>query len=231
MMLEQMKTQLASSGIHLSFTNYPLPESAILQLAERNELIGVSPKRYHEFLAGRWCIHQSIKALFPNLQTEIIKTGSGGEPLLPPEIKGSISHCSHIACAAVCSSLVFQSIGLDIESTQRKMSDNAFQWLINEDEKTWITKNGYHHDNVFRIVLFSIKEAVLKTVYTLIGEKIPFSAFSIAAFTLSPLETPKSNIHIIFHDHFFLNKYFFNIYPYILEKHVVCLCNAILSDK
>ena len=78
-----------------------------------SSLIKARPKRQAEYLAGRYCAMEGLKALGSNKL--IVPTNKDRSPGWPDGYIGSITHSNGLALAAVGKSQQFRAIGVDAE--------------------------------------------------------------------------------------------------------------------
>lgn len=88
-----------------------------------------------------------------------IPRSSGGPPLWPPGILGSLAHDSTIAIAAITTSGTLAGIGIDIEPAA-SLESNLLDLIMTPRERT-----GIHHDPHGGRGFFVAKEAVYKAVF------------------------------------------------------------------
>jgi 4'-phosphopantetheinyl transferase EntD len=81
---------------------------------EEAQLVATSAeKRRQEFQTGRACAHLALERL--GVATAPILAGDRGEPLWPPGVVGSITHCSVYRACAVARTDALASLGIDAE--------------------------------------------------------------------------------------------------------------------
>jgi 4'-phosphopantetheinyl transferase EntD len=138
---------------------------------ERQILGDAIEKRVHEFSTGRFCAHQALRKIgidnFPVLK------GNHREPIWPDNVVGSISHCRDLAGAVVADKRQVRSVGLDIENIKPLDTDIARHICI-EEEKQWVAKQAFSHQNQALLLIFSLKEAIFKCIYQAAGLQLQF---------------------------------------------------------
>ena len=175
-MLEQVCLTLERFNIAFTATNRYKPVSQF----NRNRWKGIQSnlkKRQKEFFTARWCARKCLNILgFDGHQPILI--GKNGEPLWPEGVTGSISHSKGIFCASAALSSNYLSLGIDIEPIRNKISDDAFDLIVNDNETDWLSRI---HDNIdfFRLLVFSAKESLYKLLFPLIQKKYYFNTVSI----------------------------------------------------
>jgi 4'-phosphopantetheinyl transferase EntD len=109
-----------------------------------------------------------------------ILRGPTREPLWPPGVVGSITHCRGYRAAAVARQSDIWTIGIDAEPHEALPSGVAESVLI-DSETAWLAAAppGFHWDRVF----FSAKESVYKAWFPLMQRWLGFEE---AAVTFDP---------------------------------------------
>lgn len=136
-------------------------------------------KRRAEFLAGRYCAKKSLQQF--GLADSQLAVGKHRNPLWPPQIIGSISHCGSHAVAITGSRDIALGVGIDIEdeiasSTVEKIQ----QQILNQDETALISQAGVEKPLLFTLA-FSVKESFFKAAYPSVGKYFDFDAVSLIA--------------------------------------------------
>ncbi|AYG84624.1 4'-phosphopantetheinyl transferase Npt [Streptomyces hundungensis] len=121
---------------------------------ERALCAGCGPRREGEFATGRWCAHRALARL--GVVPVEVGRGARGEPLWPPGILGSISHCTGFRAAAVCRSRDALALGIDVES-DAPLPARVRSRLIRAEEAVRVRL-----EPAGERLLFSAKEAVYK---------------------------------------------------------------------
>jgi 4'-phosphopantetheinyl transferase EntD len=85
---------------------------AVEELAVR----GAIPKRQEEFRRGRACARAAMDSL--GAAAEAIPVGPNREPVWPPGLVGSITHCGSVVAAAVARADSLGGLGLDMERAE-----------------------------------------------------------------------------------------------------------------
>lgn len=144
---------------------------------EQDCVPNVATKRYREFTAGRLCAREVLKKLgvdnFPLL------VGESREPLWPPGIVGSISHCRDNCVVVASRDKRIVGLGIDIEDIApleaeikalvcRKREE---QWMIDVSEPGCID---------WAKIIFSAKESVYKCLFPVKNVYLDFKEVQIA---------------------------------------------------
>ena len=120
-------------------------------------------KRRREFVTGRACAREALAGLgFP---PSPIGSGSKGEPLWPPGVVGSITHCEGYRACAVARSSSALTLGIDAERNA-PLREGVWEEVARGRERELRdggSASGPHLD----AVLFSAKEAIFKAWYPL----------------------------------------------------------------
>ncbi|MFN7874035.1 MAG: 4'-phosphopantetheinyl transferase [Pirellula sp.] len=152
-----------------SLTQRLFPSGVILEILEdpsraepltARELQLVSkavPKRVDEFRAGRHCARHALRKL--GIEEFDLLKGPNREPIWPAGVVGSISHSDKYAAAAVASSQVYRSIGIDIERA-KPLAMGLIKTIGSPDEIRMV--DSLAGDRPWDTLLFSAKEAFYK---------------------------------------------------------------------
>lgn len=127
---------------------------------EQSLVLTASAKRQHEFAAARVCAHQALKEIYADIP--VLHKSSGGAPLWPQGVVGSLTHCEGLRAAVVASHSDLRSVGIDAEPHSALPAGVLDTVALPAEKAEIITRGGVggvHWDKV----LFSAKEAVYKT--------------------------------------------------------------------
>lgn len=138
----------------------PHREPAPLPPGEAQAVENAVPKRQREFALGRDCAHRALARLGVPA-TEVLAAPTR-EPLWPAEVRGSITHCSSVAAAAVGHAARWRGLGIDAEPDSH-LAANLLPIVCREDERAWI--DGRTDDLPWGKLFFSAKESVYKCVF------------------------------------------------------------------
>jgi 4'-phosphopantetheinyl transferase EntD len=167
------------------------PVGALLP-EEEIALGDVSASRRQEFALGRLCARQAMQKL--GLAPLPILPGPNREPLWPPGISGSITHCDGYAAAAVTRKTDICSIGIDAERIQ-DFGDAVLDIVALEAEQAWLKQAD--RQAPWRVLLFSAKESVFKAWFQVFRTGLGFEHVHI------DFHPTKYAFHaIVFHDTF-----------------------------
>ena len=127
-------------------------------------------KRRVEFILGREAARRALKALGKS-ETSIVGKGQNREPIWPADIVGSITHAGDHAIAAVAWSKDYQSIGIDLEESNR--GQNIAKAVATGKEFEWINAET---DLIQErsLAIFSAKESIYKALYPLCEKFLEF---------------------------------------------------------
>lgn len=124
-------------------------------------------KRRREFATGRACARAALERL--GRQAGPILAGEHGEPLWPPGVVGSITHCAGFRAAAVAAAQTagLLSIGIDAEP-HAPLPRGVIDRIARPEERSGLAalsdaEPGVHWDRL----LFSAKESVYKAWFPL----------------------------------------------------------------
>jgi len=129
---------------------------------EADAIAGASQTRRLEFALGRTCARDAMARLgVPGLP---IPVGDSREPQWPSGVIGSITHCRGFCAAAVSSEFDVQGIGIDVEP-KTNLSVEIADMVATPEECT----------RAPAIVLFSVKEAIFKSLWPMTQTWLDFS--------------------------------------------------------
>jgi 4'-phosphopantetheinyl transferase EntD len=123
------------------------------------------------FALGRAAARDALRELDPS-EPGAIPRGSGGEPLWPEGIVGTISHSRELAVAVVGGRRDYVGLGVDVEDLGRGPSPRAARLVCRPSEMKWVDPES---GTVRLALLFSAKEAVFKALYPIEGVWLGFA--------------------------------------------------------
>lgn len=128
--------------------------------------------RRREFATARACARDALVRL--GVPSQAIPAGPQGNPIWPPRVVGSISHCDDYRVAAVAHERDFVTIGIDVEPNQ-PLPDGVLEFIASADEveqvRQWLRDAP---TLCWDRLLFSIKEAVYKAWFPLTARSLGF---------------------------------------------------------
>jgi 4'-phosphopantetheinyl transferase EntD len=146
-----------------AFELFPLEEAAVARA------VG---KRRREFATGRACARRAMARL--GMAACAVPTGDRGQPLWPPGVVGSITHCDGYRACALARSSDLAALGIDAEphlplpaglvADVARAAESAAIGLLSA------SMPEIHWDRL----LFSAKEAVFKAWYPLAERRLGF---------------------------------------------------------
>jgi 4'-phosphopantetheinyl transferase EntD len=133
-------------------------------------------KRRREFVTGRACAREALAGL--GLPPSPIGSGTKGEPLWPPGVTGSITHCERYRASAVARSSSVLMLGIDAERNT-PLREGVWEQVAHGRERELRDgdSDGGHHLDA---VLFSAKEAIFKAWYPLTRRWLGFGDAELA---------------------------------------------------
>lgn len=156
------------------------PSLADLHPAEQACVANAGLKRRLDFAAGRLCARRAMVQLgvdgFPLL------VGEKGQPVWPPGIVGSISHCEGHYGAAVAWEREVRSIGLDIERLE-ELEDEFARLVCTRQELRWIQALPSDQRHVAAVLVFSAKECLYKCQFPLTRRWLDFQDVQVSVGT------------------------------------------------
>jgi 4'-phosphopantetheinyl transferase EntD len=125
-------------------------------------------KRRREFSAGRSCARRALERL--GLRDVPILAGPRREPLWPPGIAGSITHCSGYCAAAVARMTDLGGIGIDAE-LRAPLDQGVVDLVCTGNEMAWARAQRGDH---WPALIFSAKESIFKVWYPIAGRWLDY---------------------------------------------------------
>ncbi len=123
-----------------------------------------SPARKQEFTAGRLCARKALNRF--GMKNFPVLVGENREPLWPPGIIGSISHCKGFCGVVMARRGPIISIGLDVEPLEPLTAD-VLGLVCTPNEKEWILSGTGSHSQLWSKLIFSAKESAFKCYFPL----------------------------------------------------------------
>jgi 4'-phosphopantetheinyl transferase EntD len=148
--------------------------TAILFPEETRDLGVVAPSRLREFAQGRTCARRALRKL--GQPGAPILRGAGREPVWPPGIVGSITHCSNYCAAAVARRAEILTIGIDAEPARPLAAANA-RVVCTPFELAWLER--FSDGPRWGTVVFSAKESAYKAWFPLTRRRVGFQDASV----------------------------------------------------
>lgn len=140
-----------------------LPDAALLP-PEQIAVARAVPARRREFATGRACARLALERL--GFQPVAIPVGEHGEPLWPPGVVGSITHCRGYRACAVAAADAFLALGIDVEPNV-PLPEGLWEEVAHGPEREHpatarlASGESVHLDRL----RFSAKEAVYKALF------------------------------------------------------------------
>jgi len=148
------------------------PENAELFPEERELVARAVAKRRAEFTTGRHCARRALAAL--GVAPQPILAGKHRAPRWPEGYTGTITHCTGYRAAAVASTAVLDSIGVDAEPSL-PLPAGVLDRIALPGERAMLARLTEAHPGVcWDRLLFCGKEAVYKAWYPLTGRWLGF---------------------------------------------------------
>ena len=121
-------------------------------------------KRRREFVTGRACARKALAQL--GLPATPVGSGPRGEPLWPPGVVGSITHCDGYRACAVARSNAVLALGIDAER-DAPVSERVWQDIAHGPEQELRVRGAKARGPHLDALLFSAKEAIYKAWFPL----------------------------------------------------------------
>jgi 4'-phosphopantetheinyl transferase EntD len=134
---------------------------------ERAALGWVSSIRYRDFVRGRRCAHEALRRFDPDLATfPVLIEANGREPVWPPGVRGSITHCPGYAAAAAANASDYLAVGIDVEP-DRALPGRVRERIVTAAELPGLTEleRWFPDGPSWDQLVFCAKEAAYKAWY------------------------------------------------------------------
>ncbi|MGH3115544.1 MAG: 4'-phosphopantetheinyl transferase superfamily protein [Gaiellales bacterium] len=139
-----------------------------LEPIESAGLVGAVGRRRREFAIGRYCARRALGRLGEPVHA--IPVGDHRQPLWPPGIIGSITHCQGFCAAAVARTTLLRGLGIDAEPVAI-LDDEVSSLIATPLEQVRALAEP---PAVGMTLLFSAKESVFKCMFPLTGVFLEF---------------------------------------------------------
>jgi 4'-phosphopantetheinyl transferase EntD len=157
------------------------PTDAVLCPAEAAVISRAVDKRCREFQTVRHCARRASGEL--GLPPAAILPGEHREPLWPPGVVGSLTHCTGYRAAAVAHQRDVLTVGIDAEPHEPLPPDVAGAIALDEELRGLAELTAADSALCWDRVLFSAKETVYKAWFPLTHRWLGFEQASI---TINP---------------------------------------------
>jgi enterobactin synthetase component D len=133
------------------------------------------PKRRAEFLAGRHCAREALRAGAPEYAGADVAIGPRGEPLWPPGIVGSITHMPGYAAAVLARTTDAYGLGVDVEPLMPdEKAARLLKYIVANDELDALAcATGWGTARLVTLV-FSAKETLFKALFPTVRRYFDF---------------------------------------------------------
>jgi 4'-phosphopantetheinyl transferase EntD len=122
----------------------------------------MSPKKIMRWVRGRRAAYAALNGLACERPPEVVQ-GSGGEPVWPDGICGSITHCEPWSVVVAMRSSSETSLGIDMENMARISDLEICSLVCRNSERDWVLDSNDPHARL--CMIFSAKEALFKCLY------------------------------------------------------------------
>ncbi|MFH5066854.1 enterobactin synthase subunit EntD [Enterobacter cloacae complex sp. 2024EL-00215] len=162
---------------HVEFDPTTFTDADLLWLPHHAHLTHAGRKRKTDHLAGRIAAAHALHALNEHTLPGI---GSGGEPLWPEGISGSITH-SGVQAMAIAVRDQHLLTGIDCEAIlPEREAKEIKDGVINAQEETCLLQSGYPFGLALTLT-FSAKESVFKALFPHAGVYMGFDCAQVIA--------------------------------------------------
>jgi 4'-phosphopantetheinyl transferase EntD len=146
----------------------------VLHPQEREAIARAVETRRREFTTVRGCARDALSAL--GVELAPIVPGPRGEPVWPPGVVGSMTHCPGYRAAAVARGADVRSVGIDAEVDQ-PLPAGLLERISLPEERVRLTEldQGVSADRL----LFCVKETIYKAWFPLTHRSLDFQEASV----------------------------------------------------
>jgi len=145
--------------------------TAVLHQDEALHISRSMPSRRAEFTTGRALARQALEAL--GHADWALLAGPGGEPLWPPGITGSLTHCDGYRGVAVVDASLVRAIGIDAEPNE-PLPRGVLSHVTTDDERRRLDTVSFPAGVAGDRLLFSAKESAFKAFYAMTRSWVTF---------------------------------------------------------
>jgi 4'-phosphopantetheinyl transferase EntD len=138
------------------------PGDELALLPEELDALATSVDKVRRASGAARIVARGLMAQLGQAQQAVPKAASGA-PIWPAGLVGSLAHNSQVAVAAMARRADFSSVGIDVEPAEPLDAD-LLNLVATADERKAIADDPYRGR-----LLFTVKEAVYKSVYPLDG--------------------------------------------------------------
>jgi 4'-phosphopantetheinyl transferase EntD len=142
-------------------------EHLAIPAADRAHVDRAVPRRRAEFIAGRWCAHQALRAI--SMPAAALPTGRLGAPCWPVGAVGSITHDAGYCVAVAGPAASVTGIGIDwCDDTRLAGLSELAEQVVADAERGAFAQASSAARHLQR--LFCAKEAVVKACSASVGQ-------------------------------------------------------------
>ena len=177
---------LFAAGAVAFETREPLAASTLLP-EEQQFVARASPKRVHEFAAGRACARAALAQL--GVTGVALPVGADRAPQWPAGTSGSITHTDGFCAAVAAATVDIRALGLDAEVFD-SVKPHLWRRICAPEELAALQSADAAGAIAAATLIFSAKEAFYKCQHFLTGQWLGFSDVTISVdadrFTVHP---------------------------------------------
>lgn len=129
---------------------------------ERLAVADSAPRRRRQFLTGRACAHEALRAV--GRDGPSVTRGAAGQPVWPPGAVGSIAHTEALAVAVAARSDDAAGLGLDLEPLEPPLEARV-EGLVSTDEERTRRSTSHPLAPYVGKIAFCVKECVYKALF------------------------------------------------------------------
>ncbi|HTB73633.1 MAG TPA: 4'-phosphopantetheinyl transferase superfamily protein [Polyangiaceae bacterium] len=139
--------------------------------------------RQMEFLAGRLCAREALRACAPERLETVVAIGPRGAPIWPLGVVGAITHTAGFASVAVTRTVHARAVGLDAERIlDEKEAGRLLDQIADPDEVSTIARATGWSTATTLTASFSAKETIFKCLFAEVNRYFDFRDAWLEAF-------------------------------------------------
>lgn len=175
MIADIVPDRIACAEVFEDILDVPLYPEELAVLSPR-----VVDKRRREFTTGRICARRALRSL--GIPHHPVVSGENREPIWPPGIVGSITHCAGYRAAVVARVEDAAGIGIDAEPNE-PLPDGVLNSIATLTERERLGDLLQHDAQIcWDRLLFCIKEATYKTWFPFMNRWLGFEHVDVSIY-------------------------------------------------
>lgn len=163
--------------VRFDSANFQPEQAAALGIGTPSGFAGMVRKRQAEYVHGRLCARAAL--LHMGAPPGPVGTGPMREPVWPPGVVGSITHCGAVAAAVALPAHAYRGVGIDIEGVAGPESQAALRVTVVSPRESAVLAASGRDDGLALTAVFSAKESFFKASFARVGRYFDFDALEL----------------------------------------------------